>query len=254
MRIVAVHHKEERSLGSGGLQELGGPGEDLRGEPVLFRSAVRRIGEVSLEVRSAPRPHSGFIHQRLLDLPGRAGIEWSVAVCGLPPDKVEGVEATLEVHGGVVLLQVIGDEQRLVVRAPHSLREGDLVVGDRLPALKTDIYAPVTSPVLERPGPEARVYGPPRADRRCGLGISPTKAQALLGESVQVGGLDLIVTVDADVILPQAVHDDQHHVGSPVSRRGIAWDVREHTRAFAPGEQRCPGYARGRHLQKLSSR
>src|SRR5918995_5020515 len=254
VRIVAVHRKEERTLRCGGLQELGGPGEDLRGEPVLFRSAVRRIGEVPLEVRSAPRSQNGFVHQRLLDLPGRASIEWPVAVCGLSPDKIEGFEAALEVHRGVVLLQVVGNEQRLVARASHSLSEGDLVVRDRLPALKTDVYALVTSPVLERPGPEARVYGPPRADRWRGLGVSPTKAQALLCEGVQVGGLDLLVAVGADVILPQAVHDDQHHVGSPVRGRGIAWEVREYARTSAPGEQRCPGYPSARHLQELSSR
>src|SRR5215211_6739726 len=225
VRIVAVHCKEERPLRCGGFQELGGPGEDPRGEPILLRSAVRRIGEVPLEVRSAPRSQNGSVHQRLLDLPGRAGIEWSVAVCGLSPDEIEGFEAALEVHRSIVLLQVISDKQRLAARASHSLSEGDLVVGDRLPALKTDVYALVTSPVLERPGPEARVYGPPRADRRYGLGVSPTKAQALLCESVQVGGLDLLVAVGADVVLPQAVQDDEHHVG--VRRRGIAWEVRE---------------------------
>src|SRR5215211_2164703 len=252
VRIVAVHRKEERPLRCGGFQELGGPGEDLRGEPVLLRSAVRRIGEVPLEVRSAPRSQNGSVHQRLLDLPGWAGIEWFVAVCGLSSDKIEGFEAALEVHRGVVLLQVIGNEQRLVARASHSLSEGDLVVGDRLPALKTDVYAFVTSPVLERPGPEARVYGPPRADRRRGLRVCPTEEQALLCESVQVGGLDLLVAVGADVILPQAVHDDQHHVG--VRSRGITWEVREYARTSAPGEQRCPGYPRARHLQELSSR
>src|SRR5918997_443136 len=46
VRVVAVHSQEERTARSGGLQELGSPREDLRGEPVLFGFAVRRIGEV----------------------------------------------------------------------------------------------------------------------------------------------------------------------------------------------------------------
>src|SRR5829696_5838844 len=45
VRVVAVHRKEERPLRTGGLQELGGSGKDLWGEPVFFRSAIRRIGE-----------------------------------------------------------------------------------------------------------------------------------------------------------------------------------------------------------------
>ena len=257
MRIVAVHGKEERPVRSGGLQKLGSPREDLRGEPVLFRFAISRIGEVPLEVQPAPRPHKAFFHQRLLDFSGGAGIEWSVAVCGLPPDKVEDIEAAMEVHGGVVLLQVVCNEHRLVACASHRFREGGLVVGYRLPALQAGIYAFVTPPVLERPGPEPRVYGPPRTDSRRGLGVGPGEAQAVSGEGIEVRSLDLVVAIGADVILPQTVHDDQHHVGGPIRRRGIIGEVGEYPRTLAPGEQRHPGcrpcYPGTRHLQELSS-
>ena len=47
-----------------------------------------------------------------------------------------------------------------------------------------------------------------------GPGVCPTKEQAVFGEGVEVGGNYLIVAVGADVILPQAVDDDKHHVGT----------------------------------------
>src|ERR671911_2427682 len=157
-----------------------------------------------------------------------------VIVCGLAAEEVEDVEATMNIVGGLELVHVVSHEVGPVPRRLHRLGERGLVVGYRLPALQDYVLTLGRHPVSEGPGPEARVYGPPRADRRYGLGVSPTKEQAVFGEGVEVGGPDVLVAVGADVILPQAVDDDQDHVGVPVGRRGVAWEIGEHTRAFAP--------------------
>ena len=77
-------------------------------------------------------------------------------------------------------------------------------VGRRVPLLQ--------GPVFIREGPEPRVDRAPRADRGQRLGVGSGEAQALPGECVQARRLYPTVTVGADVVLPQAVYDDQDDV------------------------------------------
>src|ERR671920_330667 len=49
---------------------------------------------------------------------------------------------------------------------------------------------------------DAGVYGTPRQDRRQRLGVRAVEDEALLGESIEVGGLYPIVPVDAEVVPP----------------------------------------------------
>jgi len=55
-------------------------------------------------------------------------------------------------------------------------------------------------------------FQPAGAEGRQGLGVGPGKAQALLSERVEVGGLHPIVAIDPDVIFPEAVQDHQYYV------------------------------------------
>src|SRR4029450_3205705 len=64
----------------------------------------------------------------------------------------------------------------------------------------------------ERPRPHARVYRPPRAEGGQRLGVGPGKAEALLRQGVEVGGLDLVVAVGPDVVLPQTVQYNEYDV------------------------------------------
>ena len=120
-----------------------------------------------------------------------------------------------------------------------------LALGDRLPALQDYVLALGRLPVPERPGPHPRVDRPPGADGRYRLGVGTGEAQALFSQSVEVWGLDPAVAVGSDVVLPQAVYDDQDDVGVAFCGGLAAPEVRQACgQVAARAEQGRPGAPR----------
>ena len=146
-----------------------------------------------------------------------------VAVPRLAPDKVEDVEAAVEIVGGLELVQGVGDEQGLVTVRLENLSQRNLPVGDRLPPVASYVIALGRVPVPERRGPEACVDGPPRAKGGQRFGVSIGETQAFSGQGVEVGGFDPGIALGADVVFPQAIKDHHDHVDLVLSvRRSFA--------------------------------
>jgi hypothetical protein len=99
----------------------------------------------------------------------------------------------------------------------------------------------------------------PRVDGRHGLGDGPREAQALLGQGVEVGRLrGPVLAVDADMVLPGRVRDDEHHVLAGVGLGSGAGQARDALREVAPGQRSASEQRRARHprageLQELSA-
>src|SRR5215218_3653907 len=208
--VEAVYNQKEGLSIFGLLQKVHPSGEDPRGEPVLLGLAVPRVGEVlaylvhhvGVVPRDCPLPY-------LLLGNAQFGAE---AVPLLATDPLEHPEPALEIHGGVKHGLGIGEHRCAVAGRKQGLRECRLLLRDRLPACRLEGLSRQPDDVSEGPGPHAGVDRPAGAEGRQRLRVSPTKAQALLRQRIQVGGLYTVVTVDPDVIFPEAVQNHQYDV------------------------------------------
>jgi hypothetical protein len=138
----------------------------------------------------------------------------------LAPDEVEGMEAAVHVVERPELVQRVRDHQVEETFLDQDLGKRHLVPGDRLPAPEVDVLAVPLLPVSERECPYPRVDRAPRQDGRQRFGVRAVEGEALFGEGIEVGGLDPIIPVDAEVVPPEAVYDDQYYVhsGSPTRK------------------------------------
>jgi hypothetical protein len=201
------------------LEVLTSAHEHPWGEPVLFGLAVGGVGEVLPRLLSHVGDVARYRHRFH---PGvRDGHHRAVLVALLATDVVEGVEAPLEVVEGPVHVQVVCDDVGVEALSGEHLGEDDLILWDRCPPIRLEAVVAYRVPVPEGPGPHPRVDGSPCRDGGDRLGVGAGEEEALLGQRVEVRGLDPAVAVSAYVVPSQAVQDHHDHVHLRSSLRKV---------------------------------
>ena len=215
----------------------------------------RRWRSTGRNTARRPSRMSGLAIKAPLQALGGARPDRAVPVRRLAAEKVPHVEAPVHVVRGLVLLQVVRDEQVQVTVLLHNLRQRNLVERYRLPAPQGDVLPLGRVPVSERPRPGARVDGPAGADGRRGLRVGPGEAQALPRQGVEVGRPDPVVPVSPYVVLAQGVNDDQDDVlPLPAAGPPLGGPLHALLRAARAGaEHGHAGRAGPGRLQKISS-